>query len=71
MKVKNQYIDDKVALYNGDSCEVLPELPSDSVHYIIYSPPFASLYTYSNSDRDLGNCRTKHEFLLMKEQQHD
>lgn len=63
MNVKDQWITDKAALYNGDSCEVLPELPSDSVHYIIYSPPFASLYTYSNSDRDLGNCRTKAEFF--------
>jgi hypothetical protein len=32
------------------------------VHFEIYSPPFASLYTYSNSERDLGNCRTKVEF---------
>lgn len=63
MNVKDQWITDKAALYNGDSCELLPELPSDSVHYIIYSPPFASLYTYSNSDRDLGNCRTKAEFF--------
>lgn len=63
MKVKNQWITENAALYNGDSCEVLPELPENSVHYIIYSPPFASLYTYSNSDRDLGNCRTKSEFF--------
>lgn len=54
---------DKYALYNGDSCEVLKEIPSDSVHYEIYSPPFASLYTYSNSDRDLGNCRSEEEFF--------
>lgn len=63
MKVKNQVITDKYALYNGDSCEVLTEMPENSVHYIIYSPPFASLYTYSNSDRDLGNCRTRSEFF--------
>lgn len=62
MKVKNQYIDDRMALYHGDSCEVLTEIPSDSVHFEIYSPPFASLYTYSNSDRDLGNSKNKHEF---------
>lgn len=63
MEVKNQVITDKYALYNGDSCEVLTEMPENSVHYIIYSPPFASLYTYSNSDRDLGNCRTRSEFF--------
>lgn len=63
MEVKNQVIRDKFALYNGDSCEVLTEIPENSVHYIIFSPPFASLYTYSNSERDLGNCRTKGEFF--------
>lgn len=62
MNVKNQYIDDRMALYHGDSCEVLTEIPSDSVHFEIYSPPFASLYTYSNSERDLGNSKDKHEF---------
>lgn len=62
MKVKNQYIDERMALYHGDSCEVLTEIPSDSVHFEIYSPPFASLYTYSNSERDLGNSKNKHEF---------
>ena len=62
MNVINQYIDDRMALYNGDSCEVMKEMPDNSVHYEIYSPPFASLYTYSNSERDLGNCKTKSEF---------
>ncbi|MBE6721877.1 MAG: site-specific DNA-methyltransferase [Ruminococcaceae bacterium] len=63
MNVTDQYIDDRMALYNGDSCEVLTGIPSNSVHFEIYSPPFASLYTYSNSERDLGNCRTKAEFF--------
>lgn len=62
MNVLDQYIDNRMALYNGDSCEVLQEIPSNSVHFEIYSPPFASLYTYSNSERDLGNCKTKSEF---------
>jgi hypothetical protein len=51
------------ALYNGDCVEVLRDLPSQSVHYSIFSPPFASLYTYSNSPRDMGNCRTHEEFF--------
>jgi len=62
MNVVNQAITEKYALYNGDSCEIMTGIPSESVHYIIYSPPFASLYTYSNSERDLGNCRTHDEF---------
>lgn len=60
--IKGKEIAEEYALYNGDSAEVLKMLPDDSVHYIIYSPPFQSLYVYSNSDRDLGNCRTPAEF---------
>lgn len=63
MNVKDQYIDERMALYHGDSCEALREIPDNSVHFEIYSPPFASLYTYSNSERDLGNCRTQGEFF--------
>lgn len=60
--VINQAVTDKYALYNGDSAEILKGIPSSSIHYSIFSPPFASLYTYSNSERDLGNCRTTTEF---------
>ncbi len=63
MNVQEQYIDDRMALYRADSCEVLTALPENSVHFEIYSPPFASLYTYSNSERDLGNSKTHAEFL--------
>ena len=48
--------------YHGDCVEVSRGLPDSSVHYSIFSPPFASLYTYSNSDRDMGNCRSHSEF---------
>ena len=47
----------------GDCVEVVRELPPDSLHYSVFSPPFASLYTYSASDRDMGNCKTQEEFL--------
>jgi DNA modification methylase len=46
----------------GDSAERLAELPSASVDLSIFSPPFGSLYTYSNTERDLGNSRTDAEF---------
>lgn len=62
MKVLNQVIKERYALYNGDSAEVMQGLPSDSMDYSIFSPPFESLYTYSDSDRDLGNCRNEEEF---------
>lgn len=48
--------------YQGDCIEIMPGIPDDSVHYSIFSPAFASLYTYSNSERDMGNCRTYKEF---------
>jgi DNA modification methylase len=63
MKVIEQDIMERYALYHGDSCEVLKDIPERSVHFVIYSPPFSSLYTYSNSERDLGNCRCNDEFF--------
>jgi DNA modification methylase len=47
----------------GDSCERLAEIPDQSVDLSICSPPFASLFTYSPSIRDLGNASTRGEFL--------
>lgn len=47
----------------GDSCERTAEIPSDSVHLSIYSPPFQSLYTYSPSIRDMGNSPDKDGFF--------
>jgi DNA modification methylase len=49
-------------LYHGDCVEVAKGIPDDSLHYSVFSPPFASLYTYSNSDRDMGNCKGDDEF---------
>lgn len=62
MKVLDQAISEHYALYNGDCVEVVSGLPSDSVHYSVFSPPFASLYTYSDSPRDMGNSRDYDEF---------
>lgn len=63
MNCLDQFIGENHALYHGDCIEVLRGLPAKSVHYSIFSPPFASLYTYSNSPRDLGNCRSDAEFF--------
>lgn len=62
MNVLNQKIHDRYAMYQGDCVETMQGLPDNSVHYSIFSPPFASLYTYSNSDRDMGNSRDNDEF---------
>lgn len=63
MKVLNQDIHDMYAAYHADCIDVVSEMPSDSIHYSIFSPPFSSLYTYSNSDRDMGNCKSEDEFM--------
>ncbi len=49
-------------LYLGDCVDVVNEMPDSFIDYTIFSPPFASLYTYSNSDRDMGNCKDYSEF---------
>lgn len=46
----------------GDCVEQIVDVKDDSIHYSIFSPPFASLYTYSASERDMGNARTHSEF---------
>lgn len=63
MNCIDQTITDQFALYNGDCVEVLRGIPAASIDYSIFSPPFASLYTYSNSPRDMGNVRNDAEFF--------
>lgn len=68
MAVIDQVLCEKYAIYNGDSCEVLPSLPDGCIDLSVYSPPFAqpgggALYHYSSSDRDLSNARTLDEFM--------
>lgn len=50
-------------LYNGDSCVVLKQVPDESIDMIIHSPPFSSLYIYSDSENDMGNCSSDEEFF--------
>ena len=63
VSVLDQEMSDGWAMYQGDCIEVLKGIPSASVGYSIFSPPFASLYTYSASDRDIGNVKTHDEFF--------
>lgn len=62
MEVLNQESGDNYTLYNADTVEVARHLPDESVDFSVFSPPFASLYTYSNSDRDMGNVKSDDEF---------
>lgn len=62
MNVIDQHVTDSYAIYNADTVEVAQSLKSCSVDFSVFSPPFASLYTYSNSDRDMGNVKNHSEF---------
>lgn len=61
-KVLNQEVGSDWAMYHGDCVHVLGNMPDASIDYSIFSPPFASLYTYSNSDFDMGNVQSDGEF---------
>lgn len=63
-KVIDQYIGRNFAFYNGDSCEILQDIKDNSIDLSVFSPPFADLYTYSDSERDLGNCKNRDEFYV-------
>lgn len=63
MPVINECVTDRFAMYHGDCVEVVGGLPDASVGYSVFSPPFASLYTYSNSLHDMGNVKDHDEFF--------
>lgn len=63
MKVQNQVITDQYAIYQGDSCELIKAIPDNSIGLSVYSPPFAELFAYSDSERDLGNSKSYDEFF--------
>lgn len=64
MQVINQEITDRFSAYHADCVELSRLLPSESIDYSIFSPPFLSLYTYSNSERDMGNSKNPDEFWI-------
>jgi DNA modification methylase len=61
--VTDQLVTDQFALYCGDCMEVMPTLPDGSIHLSVYSPPFAGLYHYTSSERDLSNNASYEEFF--------
>ena len=63
MKAINQDNGKHWHAYNGDCVEIVGALPDACVGLSVFSPPFASLYTYSNNERDMGNCANHEEFF--------
>jgi DNA modification methylase len=64
---RNEVKTDKYHIINGDSCDLIKEIESDSIDLSVFSPPFSTLFTYSDNIRDMGNCVSDEEFF---EQQH-
>ena len=62
-RVADQLVTDRFAIYNGDCIDVMSALPDASIHMSVYSPPFAGLYHYSSSERELSNARSYDEFF--------
>ena len=64
LNVKNYSQGERHIVYNADCVEVARQMPESSVDFIVYSPPFSSLYTYSNDERDMGNASSDDEFFM-------
>ncbi len=62
MNVFNQRVSDRFAAFNVDTVEFTAQMPPNSVDLSVYSPPFSSLYIYSDSERDMGNVASDAEF---------
>jgi len=57
--IKNDFFD----IQRGDCVDLIKNVPSESVGFSVFSPPFAELYTYSNHNEDMGNSKDYKEFL--------
>lgn len=63
LKVLDQTIGERFSLYHGDCVEVIRGIPDNSIDLTITSPPFCNLYSYSPSDRDMGNTEDDAHFM--------
>jgi superfamily II DNA or RNA helicase len=62
--IRDEFKTDNFTLINGDCIEEIKILKDDSVDFSIFSPPFSQLYIYSDSYRDMGNCKNDDEFIF-------
>lgn len=61
---QDEFRTDDVLLKKGDCVQLIKDLPDESVGFSIFSPPFASLYTYSDKIEDMGNSANYEEFMF-------
>lgn len=59
----NESHGDRFAAYHGDCVDVVSQMPSNSVGFSVYSPPFSGLYIYNDSVADMGNTADDAEFF--------
>lgn len=59
---ESTYTSDNFTVHLGDCVKWAKRMESESVDYSVFSPPFVDLFTYSNSDHDMGNCTSDEEF---------
>lgn len=64
VQVENEYKSDYCHIKLGDCVQKIKDVPSESIGFSIFSPPFAELYTYSDKLEDMGNCKDYKEFLF-------
>lgn len=62
-RVRDQFITERYAIYNGDCCEVTKGIPDESVGFSMFSPPFFDLYSYSDDNQDMGNAKDYDNFF--------
>lgn len=60
---KREVKNDNFHIMNGDSCELIKEIEGNSIDLSVFSPPFSTLFTYSDNIRDMGNCVSDEEFF--------
>ena len=63
MAVAKQKMTDEYVVYCGDCCEVIKDIPDNSIGFSVFSPPFSDLYKYSEDHRDMSNCSSAKEFF--------
>lgn len=63
--VIDQKAGERWTAYNADCVEIASALPTNSVGFSVYSPPFAHLFVYSDSERDMGNVKDEAEFKAL------
>lgn len=58
-----EYQGHRFSMYCGDCVQIIRQIPENSIHFPIFSPPFANLYIYSDDLADMGNCKSMGEFF--------